>query len=131
MSKKIQRFLEIAYQKTFDSTHSRPMAAVIVKGSRVLSIGVNQNKTHPKQKKRLSKDGLLYGWHRLHAELDCLIRSQCDVSGGTIYIVRRNSIGVGVAKPCSKCEFLLREYGIKKVIFSIPKDLECFGVMEL
>lgn len=131
MSKRIQRIMKIAYRKTYDSDHKYPMAAVLVQKGKVVSAGVNRSKTHPKQKERSGCGGLIYGWNRIHAELDCLIRSPIDAMGGTMFVVRRNAKGVGMAKPCVNCEKLLREYGIKKVIFSILKDFGSYGVMEL
>lgn len=131
MSKRIQRLLEFAYQKTFDSEHRFPMAAILVKKNKVISVGMNRHKTHPKQKRRISEDGIVFGKNKIHAELDCLIRSPVEVDGSMMVVVRRNATGVGLAKPCVNCEELLREYGVKRVIFSIPKDLESYGVMEL
>lgn len=131
MSKRIQRLLEFAYQKTFESEHKFPMAAILVRKNKIISSGINRTKTHPKQKRRINEEGVSYGWNKIHAELDCLIRSPVDVEGSIMVVVRRNATGVGLAKPCVNCEELLREYGIKRVMFSIPKDFDCWGVMEL
>lgn len=115
-----KKFIELAYSKTFESDHKFPMAAVLVKGNRILSWGNNRIKTHPIQK------NYDFDCNSLHAEIDALIRAPYgQIKGATIYVCRRQVNGnYGLAKPCSGCYETLKNYEIKKVIYSLT-GAEC------
>lgn len=126
MSNKINRIMKVAYKATFKSAHDQPMAAVLVKGNRILSVGINQTeKTHPEQKERVGRTGRIVSSKKIHAELDALIGADyANIRGSTIYVVRRKkNMDFGLARPCASCEALLKSYGIKKVVYSINAPL--------
>lgn len=122
---RIERFLRKTYEQTFTSDIRFPTAAILTQGNRIISIGVNRNKTHPKQKERINYLGQCYGKHRPHAEADCLIRANYNsIAGGTLYVARRKqNADFGLAKPCKVCESLLREYEIRRVFYTINHSL--------
>jgi deoxycytidylate deaminase len=115
-----KKFMEMAYNKTFDSDHKFAMSAILVKGNRILSWGNNKEKTHPIQ---INYD---FRCQSLHAEIDALIRAPYEqIKGSTIYVCRRLVNGdYGLAKPCCGCHETLLRYGIKKVVYSITSK-EC------
>ena len=125
-----EKFLKLAYKHTFESLHSFPMAAVLADGRRVISIGINRTKTHPKQHQRVGAAGNLYGYNRPHAELDCLIRANYeDIAGSTIYIARRKkNMDLGIAKPCVICFDLLKKYKIKHIYYTVDHPILTSGV---
>ena len=89
------------------------MAAVLVKGNRVLSFGINRYKTHPLQVSNRFTNSI-------HAEVDCLTKAPYDsIKGSTIYVCRRKALGeLGNARPCKGCEAHLRKLGVSKVVYS-------------
>ena len=113
-----KKFMELAYNKTFESDHKYAMSAILVRGNRILSWGNNREKTHPIQK------NYDFRCQSLHAEVDALIRAPYEqIKGSTIYVCRRLVNGhYGLAKPCNGCYMTLERYGIKKVVYSITSD---------
>lgn len=89
------------------------MSAILIKKNKIVGIGYNQIKTHPK-----SPDN----WNMIHAEFHCLLGVDVsDVEGSTmfVYMEKKNSKKVGVAKPCPTCENMLRLGGVKKVLYTV------------
>jgi len=85
-------------------------AAIYDKKGKLISVGWNKRKTHPK-----------YGsfiYNRIHAEGDALIkalRSRKSLDGAYIVVYRK---GGNRAKPCPCCEAMLREAGIETVYYT-------------
>lgn len=132
--------LNIAYKHTFESKHDIPLAAIITNGSRVVSCGINQRRSHPQQREMFNP--LRY----IHAEIAAIIGSSVDQRhGGTLYVVRRSKVGnLALAKPCETCMEAIRDARIKRVVFSIsghPGNRDCewdntgnfceYGIIEL
>ncbi len=81
--------------------------AIVRRGRRVIGIGWNT------------------GWN--HAERDAIrgIRNQELLKGSTLYSYRvSNSMHLRNAKPCPRCEALIRSVGISKVVYSGPNGEE-------
>ncbi len=114
-----QRLLALAFKATYSSLHRMPTAAVIAVNGKPISVGINKpNCTHPKQ-----DDAHYPGQHATstHAELSAILgvpREQLERS--SIYVARRlrSSCKPGLAKPCSTCARLIKEAGIKRVIYT-------------
>jgi cytidine deaminase len=86
------------------------MGALLTRAGRIISIGINSHKSHPKM-------GLV---KTLHAEVSCLIgvRYQ-DLSGATMYVSRVNKNGkIGMAKPCTICQAVLAEYNVRRIYYT-------------
>lgn len=91
-------WLSLARRLTSKSRHAKQrMAAVIVRGGRVLAHAVNDPR-----------------WGR-HAELRA-IQQVIDLRGATIYIARCS--GHRVAKPCATCASAIRSAGIRTVVYT-------------
>ena len=90
----MNRHLQLALEATSQSTakHQR-MASVIVKGGRVLSIGVNLDFKHAEAR---------------------AIRPHRDYEGATIYVMRHNGL---CSRPCNDCQKKIIKAGIKRAVY--------------
>ena len=107
------KWLSYAVDECELASHSQwRVGAVIVKGGRVLSTGVNRYRNKPDQ---VDLAGVSY-----HAE-EVAIRKAGDVRGATIYVGRITRSGrIGSAKPCVRCQALLLENGVSTAIWTEP-----------
>ncbi len=112
---RIHRAIGVAWMNARNSSAKYKVGASIYCKSRLVSMGYNKMKTHPKSKKR--------GRH-IHAELDALIRSDMDVTGCDIFVARVSKSGRRAnAKPCKDCQDLLKDYGIRRAYFTVDHNL--------
>lgn len=90
------------------------VGAILVKSGKAISHGANSYKTHPKM-----------GIKTLHAEIQALIGVQYkDLRGSTVFVARLNKSGqLGMARPCSTCHHILKEYGIRDVYYTNQQGL--------
>ena len=110
-------FIHLAEKVASLSTHYNKVGAIITRGRRVISIGINKNKSHRKQ---INHHTDVIG-SKIHAELDAVIKAPYFLlEGSDIYVVRllRNN-NMGLARPCKSCIIILRQYKIKHMIYSI------------
>lgn len=115
-----ERFINYALFIAKLSKHRRhKVGAIITKGSRILSVGINKVKTHPLQHNTHTKK---HG-KSIHAELSAILGlSTNQRRGSTIYVARLLADeSYGLAKPCSYCMALIEEVEIKKVVWTISK----------
>lgn len=85
-----------ALKKSKNSKHPKQkMAALVVKSGRVLAMAVNGKRTGR------------------HAEVRAVAQDR-DFEGATIYVAR---LGKGISKPCRSCFLLIKQAGIKKMVF--------------
>ena len=111
------KFFKLAQKVSDLSEHRKQTGAAIIKNNRIISIGVNKYKTHPKQINHHTGE---FGVS-IHAELDALLRAKGNVEGSTIYISRKSKDGsiTNLAKPCANCLKLLISFRIKYIVYSI------------
>lgn len=88
-------------------------AAVIVRGGRIISIGINKLRPgiakHPAYAKKAH-----------HSELDAVLGIDPDIlRGSTIYIagISSRSGNLVTSKPCECCQQMLRDYNIKTAVY--------------
>lgn len=85
---------------------------VIVLGGSVQAMGINKRTNDPFIHQNLH-------WLSEHAEMAALRRCK-RTKGAVLYVARVNNRGQErMSKPCSKCAKLLKEAGIKKVVYTI------------
>lgn len=120
---KIEKFLNLARQQAIIAQLKDKHGAVIVKKNRVLSVGKNIPKTHPKQKHynnyQNKKHEVMH--HYMHAEFSALnqIDDKIDLSDATIYIYKIKKDGSqSLSRPCSGCMKAITERGIKEMVYS-------------
>lgn len=92
--------------------------SVIVKGGRVISTGVNKERSHP----RIVSTEHIKDHCSVHAEIDAIKKAK-DVSGATIYVARVNKRGQHRdSRPCSRCYEAIRNNGIKKIVYTTSEE---------
>jgi deoxycytidylate deaminase len=108
---KQEYFLALAKHASCKSDHhSHKMGCVIAKGNKVLGVGHNVMKTHPKSPHK---------YKSIHAEFMAAINAGYDIEGATAYIFRQQKDGTwAMAKPCEYCWKFLVELGVKEVVYS-------------
>jgi pyrimidine deaminase RibD-like protein len=107
------KWLNYAVDVSSTATHYQwRVGAVLVKGGRVLSMGVNRYRNLPSQ---VDLEGVSY-----HAEEVALKRAG-DVEGATIFVARVTRSGhLGLAKPCERCQELLHAHGVHSAVWTEP-----------
>ena len=102
------------------------IAAAIVYKNEIVSIGINQRKTHPFQAKYSKNEDSIF----LHAETDAIKNalkniSVEDIYSSTLYVCRvkieNNKFIFGLAKPCCGCMRAISNFGINKVFYSLDR----------
>ena len=90
------------------------LAAILRRNGRVVRIGENTSKTHPRFRRQYP-DGT-WGSH-MHAEMNVLRFAQ---PGDEIEVIRFKKCDHQwtMAKPCQLCEYEIRKAGIKKVKYT-------------
>ena len=107
--------LKKALQEVEKSNHHQfKVAAIIFKGSRILSCGVNGIRSCSKLNKKFQE------WENsLHAEQACIINARRDLKGTSMLVIRVNKQGeFRMAKPCGMCAGFLSSVGIKEVYYT-------------
>lgn len=96
------------------SSEKMKHGAVIVKGGRVMSVGVNKFRNHP----MIIQPEIIKTVCSVHAEVDALRKAR-DVRGATIYVARVNSRGVSrMSRPCNHCYMALKDAGISNIVYT-------------
>jgi deoxycytidylate deaminase len=94
-------------------------AAAIYIGSKLISIGVNQLKSHPLQAKfGINSDAIF-----LHAEIDAIRNAlkrvtPLDLQGATLYVARTKNGIVKMSKPCNGCQRAIMHFNIPNVYWT-------------
>lgn len=110
LSRKHKQFLNLACKVAETSDCNNRHGAVIVKGGRVLAVGVNKFRNHPQFVKR-------FDCCSVHAEIDA-IRRAGECVGATIYVARVTSRGPALSRPCNVCYAGICKAGIKEIIYT-------------
>lgn len=134
----MHKFLEAARvaikNHEYDDKVSYRLAALLVRGGKIVSIGYNSSTTnsfveHYTDSVLGSGRGYLIS---THAEMSAVlqVRSKIDLTGSKIYVARlKADDSFGLAKPCIICRKILYSYGIKRAIYSIEENN--YGVLKI
>lgn len=122
--KKLNRFKQIARGLfTEDKERKNFHVTFILKGSKIISIGINKPKTHTKNLKfnyysMIGDD--LRDKVGLHSELSAIIRGgKEDYSKYTFLVIRMNANNeLLMSKPCPGCISALDQVGYRKIFYS-------------
>jgi len=124
---KILNTLEVVLEDLPKVFNAKVAAAVVYKG-KIISVGVNQDKTHPVAAEYQKNEHSIF----LHAEVDAIVKarkriSETDLKRSTLYVARvkmdsfQNTM-FGMSRPCSGCMRCIKDHGIKKVIYTTHGD---------
>lgn len=125
---KHDKFMNTAFQIAMEvpKTSDQKVAAIVVRNSSIISVGVNQHKTHPMVARANVDDWCEY----LHAESSAIINAIRQISSKklalcTLYVCRAKLIdgkdSWGLAKPCINCQEFMKHYPVKQVYYSTEK----------
>lgn len=121
MDKHFRHAVELVKTHKFDNSNEYKLCSLIVKGGKVLSIGYNSRDWNS-----MTEAYKVHDWcSSTHAEMAAILakRKKVRFEGSKIYVVRLRADGsLGMAKPCQMCENVLRNYGIKRAIYSIETN---------
>ncbi len=108
------------------------LAAAIASGKNIISIGLNEMRTHPLQGKFRKNDDSIF----LHAEIAAIANAlnhvdREELKNATLYIhrVKRRSATSkewvdGIALPCEGCRSAIAAFKIRRVIYSTDVNSE-------
>lgn len=115
LTKRESAFLSLARYFAGKSTSRRQHGAVIVKSGRVLGTGFNKNTNNPYS---VSPEHIKTNCSR-HAEIEAIRDANWNVKGAILYVARVNNQGLDRnSKPCNRCQVVIDETQIKKVIYT-------------
>lgn len=102
------------------------IGAIITDKNKIISVGYNQQKTNPIQKKyNKFRPYIVYNPY-IHAEIHAILNSKKDsLKGCSIYTYRETKDGkISNSRPCEACMELIKKMGIKKICYT-TKDGYC------
>lgn len=117
--------LETCHKLALTSPYDKfRVGAIIARKKKIISMGINQKKSHPLQAKFTHRPHL-ESW--LHAEIHAITLSEeKDLAGSNIYVVRALKNGAcATSKPCAGCMSALKEYGFKKMFYCHDGKFYC------
>lgn len=115
-----QKYFDLAEQVSTLSSYGRvKIGSVIVRGGKIISVGVNKRKTHPLQheynqyrKYKLRNDFL-------HSEMCAILNAKCNLRGSEIYVARKDNHGnPAICRPCEACMKALKDRGVSGVYYT-------------
>lgn len=98
-----------------DFPYHRHAAAIYI-GNRLVSVGMNQRKTHPLQAKFGKNSDAIF----LHAEISAIVNalkvvSPDELQNATLYVAKYSPSGKTMSKPCKGCQRAIGYFGFKDV----------------
>lgn len=120
LSRRQSAWLELARRVASASDQRNKHGAVIVRGGRVLSVGINKFRNHPD----IIESEKIDEYCSVHAEVDALSRIN-SARGATIYVARVNNSGVSlISRPCGSCYSVISAGGISRIIYTTGKPVD-------
>ncbi len=100
------------------------VGAVFARRRHVISMGVNQQKTHPLQAKFTARPDL-QSW--LHAEISGIAMAVVEeLLGCDVYVARVTKDGnLANSRPCTGCQSALRHYGVARMFYYQEGEFHC------
>ncbi len=102
---------KVAFTSKYDTFKH---GSVICKGGRILGKGVNQNI------RKKTKNNNSWSIHAEEAAIKNAGKKHCK--DATIYVARQAFDGLRNSMPCNACAVLIKEAGIKQVVYSIANN---------
>ena len=115
LTRRERAFLSVARYLANKSSSRQKHGAVVVKSGRVLGTGFNKDTNSPFI---VSPEHIKTNCSR-HAEIEAIRDANWNVRGAVLYVARVNNQGVDRnSKPCNRCQVVIDETQIKKVIYT-------------
>lgn len=115
ITKKDTRWMNLAQKMSRASNHHRYLfCCLIVKGGRLISVGINKDQSAPKIYARPDRPNM-----NLHSEISaCHNIDRRELKNATAYIGGISKTGGKIlTKPCRMCYSWLQTMGIKRIVF--------------
>ena len=115
--RRLQELTIIASGAT-DFVYNRHAAALYI-GNKLISVGINQKKTHPIQAKFGRNKDAIY----LHAEIAAIVNALKvvaldDLRRAVLYVAKYSTNGHTLSKPCKGCQRAIMHFNIKDCIWT-------------
>lgn len=121
LSNREKAYLSVARYFASKSKSRRMHGAVVVKSGRVVGTGFNKDKNSP----YMVSPEHIKTHCSVHAEVDAIRDANWNVKGAVLYVARVNNRGEDRnSKPCVRCQVVIEESQIKKVIYTVGEDYE-------
>jgi pyrimidine deaminase RibD-like protein len=121
LSKKDISFLNMARYFAEKSEENKKHGAIIVKSGSVVGTGFNRFKNHPHN----IPTELIKVHCSRHAEEVAIREAGSNARGAILYVARVNRQGRDRnSKPCHICSQLIKESGVKKVIYTVEESYD-------
>ncbi len=118
-SRRDRKFLDLAMKLASVSSCTQKHGAVVVRGGRVLALGVNKDRNDPTviaDKAGSDARGTIFS---VHAEVDALSRVK-DARGAIVYVARQARTGrEALSRPCDNCAITLQAAGVKSICYTL------------
>lgn len=117
LSNRDRSYLSVARFCATKSNARNTHGAVVVKGGRVLGIGWNKVRNSPSN---VSPEHIKTDCSYHAEEVAIREAGEDNIKGAVIYVARVNRHGEDRdSKPCPKCASLIRQAGIKRIVFTM------------
>lgn len=132
---KYEKFLRMADDLALASSFHTKMGALLIKRSKIIGKGYSM-KTSNIPRRLYQTHSRSSKWDAIHAEMAALknaLYNDMDVRGATI-IVSGWTAGMNrprSCRPCSACVKVLKEWGIKEVVFRLPDGWQVLKVDQI
>jgi deoxycytidylate deaminase len=105
------KYFDLAKKISKLSNHKHfQIGSVIVRGSKIVSVGTNNIKTHPKS---------LHPYFSLHSEGAAILLAKQDLIGCEIYVYREIKDGtLALSRPCEYCWKMISISGIEEIHYT-------------
>ena len=121
LSNSEKAYLSAARYFASKSKSRRMHGAVVVKSGRVIGTGFNKDRNNPYY---VSPEHIKTHCS-VHAEVDAIRDANWNVRGAVLYVARVNNAGEDRnSKPCARCQVVIEETQIKKVIYTSGGESE-------
>lgn len=131
MTNKDKIFFNMAKEISKLSSYARyHIGCIITYKNRVISSGVNSNKTNPLQKRYNKYRFPVDTSHKMHAETAALLpllkQKDIDFAHLKVYLYREHADGsIAISRPCPSCMAMLKDNNIHNIFYTTD-DGYCF-----
>ncbi|MDB5716150.1 MAG: hypothetical protein JWO15_3547 [Sphingomonadales bacterium] len=131
MHKHLKSAISLANAHQFDERLGYTHCAVIVRGGAILSVGYNGLNINGFVDYLSAFDKTERPFINKHAEVHAILsaRNKLDLRGAKLFVARIKPTGIGMSKPCESCRQAARQYGIRRIIFTV--DDNEYGVLKV
>jgi deoxycytidylate deaminase len=111
------KFFDLAKKVSKLSNHKHhKIGSVLVRGNKVISMGTNHIKTHPRS---------THPFKSLHSEMAAILLAKQDLKGCDMYVFRETKNGTkALSRPCQYCWELISQVAIKDVHFTVHNGMQ-------